>query len=230
MRASCGVWLPLVLTGLGFFFSPGAATAQDESLEIVAHTGVYKPNADLWAWATVDPNTGTFGVGSLTQKTGLAVGARATRWFGETLGFEADFTYAFSDVEWSSATIGNGLSFATADLNAGVWAIGTAMAFRFPLNDVVALRAKLGASLLHHFSSSDPDLNGSGLWEGIGGTTDIGAILGAGVRFGVTERLGIRFDIQDYLYSAKFEDRLGQDSDSELQNDFLFSIGLSVVR
>lgn len=90
-------------------------------------------------------------------------------------------------------------------------------------------RAKGGLAVIGHTSSDDPDLGDTALWDGADGTTDFGGVLGIGILLNVSDNIGVRIDAQDYLYSAKFSDEeTGEETDSEFQNDLLFSAGLSI--
>jgi hypothetical protein len=65
----------------------------------------------------------------------------------------------------------------------------------------------------------------------VGGRTDFGVLLGAGVTLPVGSGLALRFDLEDYVHQAKFTlEEAGQsaDSESQLQNDLVLSVGLAI--
>ena len=52
--------------------------------------------------------------------------------------------------------------------------------------------------------------------------TDLGAAVGFGVRLPVASHVGLRLDLEDYLYGGDFDGR------KKFQNDLVVSVGLSV--
>lgn len=65
----------------------------------------------------------------------------------------------------------------------------------------------------------------------VGGRTDFGVVLGGGVTLPVGSGLALRFDLEDYIHQAKFTVEVaGQsaDTESQLQNDFVLSVGLAI--
>jgi hypothetical protein len=66
---------------------------------------------------------------------------------------------------------------------------------------------------------------GSDAYDFLDGTTDIGAVLGVGMRTRVGTRWTLRADIEDHISSAEFEGG-GASSGSQLQNDVMISLGL----
>jgi hypothetical protein len=65
---------------------------------------------------------------------------------------------------------------------------------------------------------------GSDPFEGDQSSTDLGGVLGLGLRFGGGEnsRVGFRIDLEDYLYNGDFG---GGD---DFQNDLVASLGVSI--
>lgn len=200
------------------------AAAQDKTVEFTPFAGVYLSTADLISESgTVE---GVDFDASLKQKTALAFGGRITGWFTDMVGVEGDFAYALSDVEISAAAGG---TTADVDANANVWAGSGALVLAFPAGEMAEFRAKGGLAVIGHTSSDDPDLDDTALWDGVDGTTDLGGVLGIGILLNVSDNIGVRIDAQDLLYSAKFSDEeTGEETDSEFQNDLLFSAGLSI--
>lgn len=199
------------------------AAAQDKTVEFTPFAGVYLSTADLIS------ETATFeGVdfeASFKQKTALAFGGRVTGWFTDMVGLEGDFAYALSDVEISAA--GGGTA-ADVDADAGLWAGSGALVLAFPAGEMAEFRAKGGLAVIGHTSSDDEDLDGGSLWEDVDGTTDVGGVLGIGLHLMISDNIGVRIDAQDYLYSAKFGDSDTGETDSQFQNDLLFTAGLSI--
>ncbi len=76
-----------------------------------------------------------------------------------------------------------------------------------------------GVALLSH---------GGDFWDGVDGTTDIGGVLNVGATFEVSEQVGIRLDVEDFLYAAKFTDN-GEETDSKFQNDLVFTGGIAIM-
>ncbi len=82
---------------------------------------------------------------------------------------------------------------------------------------------------------ADQTLNpgGAGHFDVVGMTADtLGAVIGIGARFKVTNtKLAVRADLEDYRYGARFSGQVysASWSSSRVQNDLVFSLGLSLL-
>lgn len=59
------------------------------------------------------------------------------------------------------------------------------------------------------------------------GTTDVGLVLGAGVRLPIGQRLKLSLELEDFISSVVLSEG-GVDSQSQLQNDMMVSFGVSI--
>jgi hypothetical protein len=206
---------------LASVFSIAAATpamAQLPKFEFEPYLGAYVPVLDL-----VDQTLTVPGVGSadLTagQKEAVALGGRLTWWAAGPLGVEGNVFYAFSDVEMSDGTV-------VSDTSAYVFGADARVAFRFgvPLSPV-SFHVNGGVAYLKR--------GGDGYDDVTDGDTTIGGVVGTGIRVKLPGVLGIRADVDAYLYSAEITlqdpDLGGQVTfDSQFQADLLFSAGLII--
>ena len=52
--------------------------------------------------------------------------------------------------------------------------------------------------------------------------TNLGGVVGAGVRFPINQTLGIRLDVEDYIYNGTIE------GEKKTRNDLITSAGLTI--
>jgi hypothetical protein len=182
---------------------------------IVATTGATSAAAqggvELTPWAGVYIPTSN-SVGALDQDierdVSVAGGARLTFWGSGRLGFEATGGYA-------PARIGDETINETGNTDL-LLASGRLMLALSPVDNSVGFYLAGGPALLTRGSNPFDDDRSS---------TDIGGVLGLGFRFGGGDnnRVGFRFDLEDYLYNGDFG---GGD---DFQNDLVASLGVSIA-
>jgi hypothetical protein len=182
---------------------------------IVATTGATPAAAqggvELTPWAGVYIPTSN-SVGALDQDierdVSVAGGARLTFWGSGRLGFEATGGYA-------PARIGDETINETGNTDL-LLASGRLMLALSPVDNSVGFYLAGGPALLARGSNPFDDDRSS---------TDIGGVLGLGFRFGGGDnnRVGFRFDLEDYLYNGDFG---GGD---DFQNDLVASLGVSIA-
>jgi hypothetical protein len=181
--------------------APGLA--QLPGIEVSPFVGALVPLTDLVDEAAIDLTA--------SQKEALAVGGRVKVKFPGPLGVEGTFLYAFSDVESDDAG-------EVVDVNSSVWAASGKPVYTFGLPMVpVSFNASGGVALVSH----DPDV------EGAESETDVGGVVGVGLRLDPPGLLGVRLDVEDYLYSFQPESEEGIElADSQFQSDLVVSVGL----
>lgn len=166
------------------------------------------------------------------QDNALALGATSSYWFANRMALEVGGLYAFSHAGGSFGMSGNGESFSgTGDDKAWV-AMGTTK-LMYALLDPAGdrqLRFGLGPAIIRRGGTAyEEDVDGK-----IAGRTNLGAALSLCTRLPLTSRLSLRFRAEDYMYQSrlKFRDTADPtsnfDFDRRLQNDFIFSAGLSI--
>ena len=175
---------------------PTSAAAQG-GVELAPWAGVYVPTSN---------SIGDLGQ-DISRDVSVIGGARLTFWGTGHLGFEVSGGYAPAKIgdETLNETGNTDLLLANARL----------MLALAPVTNRVGFYVAGGPALLAR--GSDP-------FDGDQSSTDLGGVLGLGLRFGGGEksRVGFRIDVEDYLYNGDFG---GGD---EFQNDLVASLGVSI--
>jgi hypothetical protein len=162
-----------------------------------------------WAGAYI-PTSNSVGAldQDISRDVSVAGGARLTFWGTGMLGFEATGGYAPAKIgdETINENGNTDLLLASARL----------MLALSPVDNKVGFFIAGGPALLAR--GSDP-------FDDDRSSTDIGGVLGLGLRFGGGDnnRVGFRIDLEDYLYNGDFG---GGD---DFQNDLVASLGLSIA-
>ena len=165
---------------------------------------------ELTPWAGVYVPTSN-SVGSLGQDISRDVsvigGARLSFWGTGHLGFEVSGGYA-------PAKIGDETINETGNTNM-LLANGRLLLALSPVSSKVGFFLAGGPAIL---------VRGKNPFDNDRSSTDIGGVLGLGLRFGGgnNNRVGFRIDLEDYLYNGDFG---GGD---DFQNDLVASLGLSI--
>jgi hypothetical protein len=174
--------------------TPAAAQA---GVELAPWAGVYVPTSN---------SIGDLGQ-DISRDVSVIGGARLTFWGTGHLGFEVSGGYAPAKIgdETLNETGNTDLLLANARLLLAL----------SPVTNRVGFYLAGGPALLAR--GSDP-------FEGDQSSTDLGGVLGLGLRFGGGEnsRVGFRVDLEDYLYNGDFG---GGD---DFQNDIVASLGVSI--
>jgi len=199
------------LFGLSLVLSLVAASpamAQLPKFELEPYVGAYIPLRDLIS-EEVSP------VGQVTgsQKEGFALGGRLTFWALGPIGFEGNFVYAWSDTELSAAD--------TSETTSGnVWA-----------GDVRAVWRILPGPIGIHIDGGIVYIGRSGdAYEDVSeGKSDVGGVVGTGLRVKLPGLFAIRADADAYLYQAQFTaEGDPEPSEKQLQADIIISAGLVI--
>lgn len=175
---------------------PSSAAAQG-GVELAPWAGVYVPTSN---------SIGDLGQ-DISRDVSVIGGARLTFWGTGHLGFEVTGGYAPAKIgdETLNETGNTDLLLANARLLLAL----------SPVTNRVGFYLAGGPALLAR--GSDP-------FDGDQSSTDLGGVLGLGLRFGGGEnsRIGFRIDLEDYLYNGDFG------GGNDFQNDLVASLGVSI--
>ncbi len=180
-----------------------ARTAAAQSWAITPFIGYFLPTADIIGDDVVsDP---------ISQQSTVMFGGRVARMFNANWGAEFSLGYAGSGVEDSDVEIDGSLMYFS----------GRAL-YLFPSSGRTNLYGAAGVGYI---------TRGGDAWDTDGidvdGKNDLALNLAFGVMFPVGEMMKLRLEIEDFLYSAKFESG-GFESDGQFQNDLMLSAGLHI--
>jgi hypothetical protein len=173
-----------------------APAAAQGGVNLVPWAGVYIPTSN---------SVGALGE-DLSRDVSVAGGARLTFWGTGHLGFEVSGGYAPSKIGDETINERVNLFLANARLLLAL----------SPVTSSVGFYVAGGPALLARGSNPFDDDRSS---------TDLGGVLGVGLRFGGGDnsRVGFRIDLEDYLYNGDFG---GGD---DFQNDLVASLGVSIA-
>lgn len=182
-----------VLSALSLAAHPAMAQG---SLTITPWAGMYVPTKN--EFSSVDND--------IKRNNAFMAGARLTFWGNSPLGLEFTGGYSPAKVEIAGGTINE-------DRNTNVF-VGSAklMLGISPASSSFGLYVGGGPALIRR--GTDVTVEDKSV-------TDWGGVLGAGLRLPLGSSVGVRFDVEDYLYDGDFS---GND---DFQNDLVLSAGLS---
>jgi hypothetical protein len=174
----------------------GTPAAAQGNVNLVPWVGLYVPTSNSFSRLDED----------FERDVSFIGGARISFWGSDHLGFEATGGYAPADI--SGETINDtstDLLLANAKLMISISPVSSG--FGFYVGGGGALLAR----------GSDP-------FDDDESNTDLGGVIGAGLRIGNEDgRVGLRIDVEDYLYNGSFGD------DDDFQNDLVLSLGVSIA-
>jgi hypothetical protein len=207
----------------------GPSAAQEETITSVTPlVGLYLPMNDLVSNQAVptpgpiDPETI-----SITQKSGFVLGVRGSRTLSSSVWLEVEFQYATSDVE-ITALRREPLPEPTMKGGGRVLTLGGNVLWEFYRAPFTPFGIHvLGGLAVVNRGGVFFDEDGF-FFDELDGGTNVAAIVGLGFRYGFSRRLGIRFDVRDYVSTYK-QTLPGGDLDSELQNDVWITGGLEIT-
>lgn len=194
----------LSLTAIGALaLAAQSGSAAAQGVSITPFVGYYAPLSDV-----LDEG-GT----ALTTQGAFTFGGRLTVQTPGKWGFEGAVAHSSAGVESGGLEEDGTLTVLSA----------RALYRLASLGPVGSLHAGVGAAYL---------MRGGDFWDafedlGIEGINDLGGTLGLGAKFGLSPMFSIRVDLEDFIYSAKFNSDTDE-SDSKLQNDLLLSAGLNI--
>ncbi len=206
-------------------FVGGPASAQQVMVDIGGYGGLFLPVTDIIEFdATVAQTRYGNSQASAKHKPAVMFGGNVTVWVTEVFGIEGGFAYALSDGEievGGSNVCGQTVLGEEVLCDANVYMGSLKGLYRFlpQPGSIVAIHLGAGVALIGR---------GGDLWEDVSGKTDIGGVVNVGATFDVTPQVAIRLDVQDYIYSAKFDVDGVDLGDSKFQNDLAITGGLVV--
>jgi outer membrane protein with beta-barrel domain len=175
-----------------------APLAAQGGVELTPWAGVYVPTSN---------SLGSLGQ-DISRDVSVIGGARLTFWGTGMLGFEVSGGYA-------PAKIGDERLNETGNTDL-LLANGRLLLALSPVTNKVGFYLAGGPAIL---------VRGSNPFDDDRSSTDIGGVLGLGLRFGGGEnsRVGFRVDLEDYLYNGDFG------GGNDFQNDIVASLGVSIA-
>ncbi len=175
-------------------------------VELSAFGGLYVPTATLGE-AQRDPATRAL---TWQHATSSSFGGRLTVWLAERLGVEGTVAYSPSDLQRTDGAFFD-------ELDGHILLATTRGLWRFARSSSIDWHLLGGVGLVSRSGSA---------YDRFEGTTDAAAVLGIGLRVRLGGHVTLRYDVEDYLYSAElaFRESLG----SHFQNDIVISQALSL--
>ena len=190
----------LVLVGavaVGMLVTAPAAHAQG-SVSFTPWGGIYVPTRNAFSTLGTD----------IKRSNSFVGGARLTVWGRSLFGVELSAGLAPARTTIAGATL-NGSRNTNVFLGSVKLAIGIS-----PASSPVGFSIGLGPAVIRR---------GHDLFRQDQSVTDLGGVIGAGVRVPLASHVGLRLDAEDYLYGGDF------DGSRKFQNDLVLSVGLSLA-
>ncbi len=196
--------------GLGALLAPALLSAQLRT-EVTPFAASYYGVTHLG-----EGDAGLFSGNPFTidQDNAFALGGRITLPIGAQLAVEGEFVYSMSGL---SVTEKDGVG---PGIDGGISQNGSVI--------FGSLRAVYSPRRSNLFLLAGPAVvtRGGDAWDGVdkGDITDIGGVIGLGIRANVTPRFRLNITAESYLYSFN-----GGGPDSKFQSDILVSIGVPIA-
>jgi hypothetical protein len=186
----------------GLMMAPGTATAQ---LMLTPILGVYVPTANLYEV----PGS----IGTARQKTSFMGGARLMVSASGQLGIEAGVLYgpAGISVTTTAGTVSRSANVTLAHLRL-----------------VYVLNSEWAAVNVYIAGGAAVVKRGGEAFQDVEGLTDVGGNLALGTIFRLGSAFRARLEIEDYIYQTEFTFPDGETSGPRLQNDVVFTFGVSI--
>ncbi len=192
------ITVAVMLFGLG----PAGASAQVMLTPIL---GLYLPTANLYEV----PGS----IGTARQKTSFMAGARLLVSASGQLGIEAGAMYGPAGVDITT--------FASTVRRSSNITLGH-------LRLIYVLNSEWAAANVYIDAGVAVVKRGGEAFQEVEGLTDVGGNFALGTLFRVGSSFRIRLEIEDYIYQTEFTFSGGEKSGPRLQNDFVFTLGLSI--
>ncbi len=188
----------VIVLGLG----PAGAGAQVMLTPVI---GAYVPTANIYEV----PGS----IGTARQKTSFVVGARLLVSASGRLGIEAGVMYAPAgvDITTSAGTVSRSSNVTLGHLRL-----------------IYVLNSEWAAANIYAGAGVAVIKRGGEVFQDVEGLTDVGGNFALGALFRVGSSFRVRLEIEDYLYQTEFTFSSGETSGPRLQNDFVFTFGLSI--
>ncbi len=191
----------LMLAGLATII-PARAHAQNTH-ESSTSLGIW---AGMFSPLGTDPSASSIGT-SLDQRNSFAGGARLTYWGTNILGVEAVAGLTPAKVDVAGATVNE-----TRSLN--IFAAGVKL--------MVGLSPSMSPVGFHIGAGPAIVRRGNEVTSQSTSETNLGAVFGAGFRFPINSTLGVRLDVEDYIYNGTIK------GEEKTRNDLVTSAGLTI--
>ena len=180
-----------------------------------------RPDAAVAQGVSVTPFVGYYApLGDVIDESGIQLGSQSTLAYGGRVTLATPGSWAF---EGTLAYSGAGVESGGAEADGNLMVLSARALYRLGgLGPSGSLHAGAGLAYVSR---------GGEFWDefedgGVEGINDFGGTLGLGARFPLSPSMAIRVDLEDYIYSAKFNDA-DEETEGKLQNDILLSAGLS---
>lgn len=217
--------VPLLLLGL---VRPALAQEEGPVYTLTPSIGFYLPTADLVSGQNVEqPLTGQQATVSFGQVAGLALGIKASRSLSAKLALEIELQYTASQIELTGFRTGIG-PLEPQKFDARIITVAADALLEIFRSPFTPFAAHLLGGLAVVNRGGDFYDEGGGFFDELDGGTDIAALIGAGFRYGLSPRFGLRLEVRDYI-SSYTQSVSGRDLDAELQNDLFVTLGLDVT-
>ncbi len=176
----------------------GATSANAQaSVSISPWFGAYVPTQNSYRLLGTD----------IKRRNSFIGGGRLTVWGNNPVGVEFSAGLAPARTTFAGATI-NG------DRNTNVFVGSVKLVLGLsPATSPVGFHLGVGPAIIRR---------GRDVLRQDRSVTDLGGVVGAGIRIPLASHVGLRFDAEDYLYGGDF------DGSKKFQNDLTLSVGLSL--
>lgn len=203
------------------------ALAQESSFEIVPVVGAYLPTGALARGSLTEPGGGVTDI-AVDQNTGFLLGIRIGNWWSRVFGWEGAFSYVQSDLDVRANDGSGEQSLCDSGLDCGgdMWTFTSRINARWFPGSATRwyLFGSAGLAVVGHVGD---------VWERGQATTDLGGVFAIGAALDLSDRLALRLDVEDYLYTYKpsidDDPDLGTlDGEARTQNDIAISAGVII--
>lgn len=153
------------------------------------------------------------------HKNGLAGGGRVTLWASARTAIELDGTVSGAGVDYYAKLPALAAAEVTRKGQLRITSASVLWAFYKPALEPVAMYLTLGGALVQHQGDffDDPELKDN--------TSDLGFVVGLGLRYGVARGVYLRADARDVITSYQASDRF----ESRKQHDLVSTVGLDLM-
>lgn len=210
--------VPRIAALVALLAGPPARLAAQGKAEFTPFAGLFAPTAKV-----IEESCGTGCTVSLKQEATVLFGARIGVWVNERIAIEGAFGYAPSKGEFAETGVGSADTSAHVLLATGRLLLGVG-----PAGGNTSWHIIVGAGIVSHGGAAY-DAFEAAAGEKIEGKTKGAGVVGFGGTFKLAPTLGLRLDVEDHLYSAKFRGASsGAETESKFQNDIGVTLGLAV--
>ena len=194
--------LSLALAGIATLV-PGRVHAQTTTAQSSTSLGIW---GGMFAPLGNEPTATSIGA-DIDRRNSFAGGARLTYWGNNVLGIEAVAGLTPANVKVAGASVNE-----TRSLD--IFAAGLKLMIGLsPGMSPAGFQIGAGPAIVRRGHDVTNEDNSE---------TNLGGVVGAGVRFPINQTLGIRLDVEDYIYNGTIE------GEKKTRNDLITSAGLTI--